>query len=100
MKLLVGKIKDPANPAPVQFITLVQAPAPLISDVLAGSKYNIADWQTIIGGCKGKSGNKTYTEGVQIAYFSKDWELVPNMKRNPLANTIKSDHCFNFRPTL
>jgi hypothetical protein len=96
MKMLVGKIKDPANPAPVQFITLVQAPAPLISKVLAGSPYNITDWQTIIGGCQGRDRNgNLYTEGVQIAYFSKDWELVPNMKQNPLANTIKSDHCFD-----
>ena len=95
MKLLAGKIKDPANPAPVQFITLVQAPAPLISDVLA-SDYKISDWRTIIGDCKGRDrkGN-IYTEGVQIAYFSRDWELVPNMKRNPLANTINSDHCFD-----
>jgi hypothetical protein len=96
MKMLVGKIKDPANPAPVQFITLVQAPAPLISKVLASSKYNITDWQTIISGCQGRDRNgNLYTEGVQIAYFSKDWELVPNMKQNPLANTIKSDHCFD-----
>src|SRR3954469_15875172 len=40
MKLLAGKLKDPANPVPVQFITLVQAPAPLISDVLL-SDYKI-----------------------------------------------------------
>lgn len=95
MKLLAGKLKDPANPVPVQFITLVQAPAPLISDVLA-SDYKIADWQTVAGGCKGRDRNgKICTEGVQIAYFSKDWELVPGMKKNPLANTFGSDHCFD-----
>lgn len=95
MKLLTGKLKDPGNPVPVQFITLVQAPAPLISDVLK-TDYKIADWQTVAGGCKGRdSKGNVYTEGVQIAYFSGDWELVPNMKRNPLANTFNSDHCFD-----
>ena len=58
------------------------------------SDYKITGWQTIIGGCKGHNGNKTYTEGVQIA-FSPEWELVPNMKQNPLANTLNSDHCFD-----
>jgi hypothetical protein len=93
LKLLAGKLTDPANPAPVQFITLVQAETPLVSDRLA-SDYKITGWQTIIGGCKGHNGDKTYTEGVQIA-FSPEWELVPDMKQNPLANTLNSDHCFD-----
>lgn len=86
--LLMDKINDPKNPSPVQFITLVQASAPVVSETL-----KLQGWNTVKGGCKGPGGK--YFEGTQIAY-SGDWELVDDSNiTNPLADDFKSSYCWS-----
>ena len=73
--LVADKMRE-SNPAPVQFITLVQASDPLISHELAKLDKNpISGWNTVRGGCEGGARSNTYYEGTQIAY-SPEWELA------------------------
>lgn len=90
--LIADKINDTSNPSPVQFIALVQAGnngtrnCPndyLISCALAGR--GLAGWKTIISVCE--------QDLTQLAY-SSDWELVPNLKANPLVDGYDRDVCW------
>ena len=95
--LVADKMRE-NNPAPVQFITLVQASDPLISHELAKLDKNpISGWNTVRGGCEGGARSNTYYEGTQIAY-SPEWKLAPNSvagMHNPLADSFTSSHCFS-----
>src|SRR3954468_21969400 len=92
IQLITDKINDKSNPSPVQFIALVQAgdngtrACPndyLISCALADK--GLKGWSTIIDKCD--------DDQTQLAY-SSDWELVPNLKRNPLIDSYDRDVCW------
>ena len=95
--LIADKMRE-NNPAPVQFVTLVQATDPVISDEFAQLDKNpITGWNTVRGACEGGTSPNPFFEGTQIAY-SPEWELTPNSvsgMQNPLADSFTSSHCFS-----
>jgi len=94
--LIADKIEElnaPKNPGPIDFVALVQATEPVLSNEL---KARHLAWSTVKGGCIGydPKGNK-YFEGTQIAY-GPDWRLVKNANAsNPLADDFHDSYCWS-----
>jgi hypothetical protein len=89
----IDSLSDPKNPGPIDFITLVQATDPALSDELQSRK--LSGWKTVEGGCIGVDRNGVkYIEGTQIAY-SQDWDLVKSATAaNPLADDFHKSYCW------